>query len=764
MGPVYRPAKRRTSTPQRVHAPIEEGTGLRGLAIIEDSFVRQRGALFGWVPVCMALGIGGYFAVPEEPSWMIYAAAAGIGGATGAGAWIFGRRLRARGTGAAGAALCMAALLICVGLCLAGLRAHRLAAPVIDWRYYGPIEGRIAGMDRASSGTLRLTLADLHLRNLAPDKTPRLVRLSLHGPAPDFAPQVGQVVMATGHLSAAPGPTEPSGFDFRRHAWFRQLGAVGYSRKPLVLLAPAQGWQGVTAARLALSSRVQAGMQGEAGAFAAAIMTGDRSAMDARVLADLRRSNLAHLLAISGLHMGLLAGVLFGAARLILCLVPWCALRLPVKKLAAVCALAGSAGYLLLSGGNIATERAFVMVAVALVAVICERRALSLRALALAAVIILALRPEGLTEPGFQMSFAATTGLVAVFGMLRGEGATAAVLPRWLYAPLAVLISSAVAGVATAPFSAAHFNQISHFGLLANLASVPLMGALVMPAAVAAAALMPLGLEAPALWVMGLGLKWILFVAHWVSGMHGAVGKVPAPPDTVLPLLAFGALVMVLWQGRGRWSGIAVMVLAFTIWAAALRPAVLIARDGALVGVRAEAGLVLSRAAVASFTAQNWLENDGDARSQETAASAWRGQGMMAGGLRIIHLQGKRAVEAFSGCAVGEIVVMNRDPQGRGRAFVLPADGTHLTARSACLILTPKTLARSGAIAFYEEADGLRLQTAQGQTGNRIWSSAAQADYADKKRKPLPQNNKGPRIAGLNSSSDRPVGRMHAGQ
>ncbi len=648
---------------------------------------------------------------------------------------------------------------------MATLRSAWVGAPVLSYRYYGPIEGRIIHIDRSGSDAQRLTLDRVRLAGQRPHDTPERVRLSLHGDQKWLKPEPGMTVIATGHLAPPGGPVEPGGFDFRRHAWFARLGGVGYTRTPVLEWAPPEpGAVRVATWRRAIAARVQAGLKGETGAFAAAVMTGDRSGMGQGTLQALRASNLAHLLAISGLHMGLVAGFVFGAVRFCLAAWPWLALRVALHKVAALVSLAAAAGYLALSGGNVATERAFVMAAVALVAVLADRRAISLRAVALAALIVLTFRPEALPGPGFQMSFAATTGLVAVFGMLRGEGATAAVLPRWLYAPLAVFISSAVAGVATAPFSAAHFNQISHFGLLANLASVPLMGALVMPAAVAAAALMPLGLEAPALWVMGLGLKWILFVAHWVSGLDGAVGKVPAPPDTVLPLLALGALVMVLWQGRGRWSGIAVMAMAFAIWAAAQRPAVLIARDGALVGVRAEGGRVLSRASVARFTAQNWLDNDGDARPQEAAASAWRGQGMMAGGLRIIHLQGKRAVEAFSGCVEGEIVVMNRDPQGGERAFSLPADGAHLSARSACLIVTPKALARSGAIALYEEDGGLRLQTARGQNGNRLWSPAALADHAVKRRKPLPKKNKGPRIAGLNSSSDRPVGRMHAGQ
>ncbi|WP_348524108.1 ComEC/Rec2 family competence protein [Phaeobacter sp. J2-8] len=237
---------------------------------------------------------------------------------------------------------------------------------------------------------------------------------------------------------------------------------------------------------------MQDALPGEIGAFAAAITTGDRSGMGEGTLKALRDTNLAHLLAISGLHMGLLAGFVFSVVRLAIAMVPFVALRLPGHRIAAVFALIAAASYLALSGGNVATERAFIMVAVALIAVVFNRRAISLRAVALAALIVLVLRPEALLGPGFQMSFAATTALVAVFNHLRGAPE---VVPRWLWAVLAVILSSAVAGFATAPVAAAHFNRIAQFGLVANLLTVPLMGILVMPAAVVAACLRLLGLR-----------------------------------------------------------------------------------------------------------------------------------------------------------------------------------------------------------------------------------------------------------------------------
>ena len=504
----------------------------------------QRGALFGWVPVCLAFGIGGYFSLANEPSGMHLLALAMAAFVLAALAYVLTETARP---------FAVAALLICVGVLLAAVRAHSVAGPVLGFRYYGAVEGRIIAIDRSQSDALRLTLDRVVLDRVPPSRTPVRVRISLHGDrSSDIAVEPGLRVMVTGHLSPPSGPVEPGGFDFQRHAWFAWLGAVGYARTPLMGVSEPEGGLGVFRIRMAASARIQDVLKGDTGGFAAAITTGDRSAISQSALDALRASNLAHLLAISGLHMGLMAGVVFAALRLAFALVPPLVLRLPARSIAAAGALAAAAFYLALSGGNVATQRAFVMVAVMLCALMIGRRAISLRGVEIAATIVLVLRPEALMGPGFQMSFAATTALVAVFGWMRdGEIRLG---PKWLQPVVAVVISSAVAGFATAPIAAAHFNAIAQYGLLANLASVPLMGVLVIPAAVVAAVLAPFGLEGVGLWGMSLGVNWILYVAHFVADLPQARTYVVGPDGAVVPMLALGFLTLLLWRGTLRWG------------------------------------------------------------------------------------------------------------------------------------------------------------------------------------------------------------------
>ncbi|WP_346722148.1 ComEC/Rec2 family competence protein [Shimia ponticola] len=654
---------------------------------------RQRGQLLHFVPVCMAVGIGVFFALPTEPGFWV------LSGATLGGLILIVFAVLARhGWGPVWGALACVAL----GFVLAGARAHWVATPVLEYRYYGSVEGRVVGIDRSSSDKVRLTLDRVRLERMIPARTPDRVRVTLHGQDEIPLPIPGATVVMAAHIGPAPGPAEPGGFEFARHIWFKNIGAVGYTRTPALVFAAPEPGIGVVVFRLrmAISQRLQAAMPGDTGAVAAAIVVGDRSAMRLDVVEALRQSNLAHLLAISGLHMGLLTGFVFGAVRSGLALIPFLALRMSSKKLAAGAALGAGAVYLALSGGSVATERAFVMVAVALGAVLFDRRALTLRAVAVAAIIVLALQPEALMSPGFQMSFAATTALVVAFRRLAGR---ARIGPTWTRPAVSVFLSSLIAGCATAPLAAAHFNIVSHFGLIANLVTVPLMGALIMPAAVVAALLWPLGLSWVPFLVMDKGLAWIIAVAQTVSDWPGAVGRVQAPPPEVLPILAMGAVFVVIWQGRERWLGAVLCLIAGVLWVNHERPPLLIASSGGLAGMLTDSGRVLNTARGDGFAARVWLENDGDASVQEEAARHG-GQAFEIGDTRFIVVRGVAARDVT--CGKDDVLVTN----------------IALDHWPGCPLWDPEHLRQTGAIAVQERAGALHITTARSHTGRRIWN------------------------------------------
>lgn len=684
----------------------------------------QRGALMPWSPVMVGAGVALYFALPEEPSGL---ALAGLG-LLGLVLLLLGWRARE-----VFGPLAFALVLVLAGLGLSALRTAQVAGPVLGFRYYGPIEGRVVMVDRSASDRVRITLDEVVLSRMDPARVPTRVRVSLHGQQGFLDPVPGARIMMTGHLSPPEGPGEPRGFDFQRHAWFQQIGAVGYTRVPALLLAsPEPGTMRIATLRHAMSAAIRARVQGEAGAFATAVLTGDRSSISQDVLEALRQSNIAHLLAISGLHMGLLTGFVFLCLRGGLALIPALALRVPTKKPAAIGALAAGAVYLALSGGNVATERAFIQVAVMFVAVLLDRRAITLRAVAIAALIVLAHRPETLLGPGFQMSFAATTALVAVFNALRGNTFLAG-LPKWTRGAVALVISSVVAGAATAPFAAAHFNMIAAYGLAANLLTVPVMGSLVIPAAVVALLLWPLGLDWIAFRVMEAGLDWIIAVALWISAQPGAIRPVVMPPGMVLGLITGGMLLVILWQGRARWAGLAPVMVALAIWTGAERPLLLISSTGRLVGLMEDGARSLSRPRGDGFVAGLWLENDGDLDDQADAAAraGWADDG--AGRMTVLadgtlwHGVGRRAgEELIAACARHTWVITPEDiPAALAGQPGLPmqagAGAAVASGVQGCHLIGPDVLRGTGAIALVLGRGGLRIETARDRQGDRPW-------------------------------------------
>lgn len=662
-----------------------------------------RGRLFPFAAVALGIGIGTWFGWPDEPGPAEYATALAV---TLAGLAVLLRGpdlLRPLGGFVAALAL---------GFLAAGLRAHLQDAPMLSFRYFGPVEGRVIEIDRSATDALRITLDRVVLEDLAPARTPLRVRVSLHGD-PMHDPQPGETVMVTASLAAPDGAVEPGGFDFRRMAYFERLGAVGYTRNPVMLLEPAgRGEAWIGRLRAHLSAYMKAAIPGEAGAFASGAMTGDRSGISQATVEALRDSSLAHLLAISGMNLAFLVGFVFMLLRTAIAAVPVLAVRVQAKKVSAVVSLAVALFYLLLSGANVATERAFVMVCVMLGAVLLDRRAITLRSAALAGAVLLLWQPEVLLAPGFQMSMAATVALVAGFQAL-DRGVMLGRWPRWSLPVFTLVASSALAGVATAPFAAAHFNRFADYGFVANLLTVPVMG-VVMPLGALAVLLAPFGLAGLPLWAMGLCCDWILSVAYRVAGMEGAVTGIAAPGPGVLAALTLGALWLILWPGRSRLAGLLPVVLALAIWPQAGRPDLLISGDGRLLGLMGPEGRALSAAKGGGFAAQNWLENDGDLAGQEVAAaragfSGPKGAREFAlAWLRGVALSGKGAEAALpAACAGHDLVVI----------AVALAPGA---APEGCRVIDQRLLAQTGPLALRITDRGISVEAAR--EGGRIWS------------------------------------------
>src|ERR1700733_6456186 len=313
--------------------------------------------------------------------------------------------------------------------------------------------------------------------------------------------------------------------------------------------------------------------------------------------------------------MAVVAGVVFFAVRALLALVPALTVGFPIKKWSAAAALAAAAFYLLLSGAEVATQRSFFMTAVVLIAIMVDRRAVTFRPLAVAAMIVLSIAPEALVHPSFQMSFAATLGLVALVqvGMptlfATPDNSATARAALWGAREIAMLaLASLIAGLATMPYAAFHFHRVTPYGVLANLAAMPVVSALVMPAGLLGLVAMPFGFDGVCWRAMGWGIDWMIAVTQWVAGLPGPIGRIGAFGIGPLIAASVGIILLGLLRTPLRWSG-AILLLGATVWALSVsQPDILISGDGRNVAVRSRDGqLHLMRIAKDAFLLKEWL-------------------------------------------------------------------------------------------------------------------------------------------------------------
>jgi competence protein ComEC len=582
------------------------------------------GRLVPWFPVSLGAGIALYFSADREPLvWApVLAALAFL-------ALAFSSRRRPVLFGALLCAFAMAA-----GFGIATFRAVQAAHPVLQLPASGvTIAGFVeAREERERSDRIVLRVHRIDAARI--DARPERVRLSVRKKT---APPAGSFVSLNARLTPPLQPLRPGGYDFARDLYFQGIGATGFvlgsirvSEPPVSPDARLRIAAAISGMRDAIDARIRSVVPGDRGAIASALITGKRDAISAPVNEAMYVSSLAHVLSISGYHMAVVAGVVFFAFRAGLALVPGVASRHPVKKWAAAAALVAATFYLALSGAEVATRRAYIMTAIVLIGVMFDRPALTLRTIAVAALAVMLLSPEAIVHPSFQMSFAATLALVAVYE--RGlpwfsvvpETRRATRIALWGGRELlALVIASVVAGLATSLFAAYHFHRFAPYGVLANLLAMPIVSAFVMPAGLLALLAAPFGFDGMFWQAMGEGIGWMISAATFVAGLPGALGRIAAFGIAPVVLGTAGIVLLCLLRSPLRWSGAAAAAIAVAWAMLAPQPDVLVARDGQIVAVRgADGRLALMQARNDDFVVRDWLAADADARAPRDAGLA----------------------------------------------------------------------------------------------------------------------------------------------
>jgi competence protein ComEC len=667
-----------------------------------------------WLPVAFGIGILLYFAAPVEPSLYAPLAALLLFSVI---AWISRARPFAF-------AMALALAAVAAGMGAACLRAafveHQvLTRPLATVALTGFVETRDA-TERSDRIVLRLTGAS----GRGAERLPPRVRVALRR---GTAPMVGEHVELRARLRPLLGPVRPGGYDYARGAYFARLGATGFvlgQAKPVAASVPMpwdiRAWAAVESVRWALAHRIRAVLPGESGAMATALVTGIRDTISPEVNEAMRVSGLYHVISISGLHMALVAGTLFALVRGGLALIPGFALRRPIKKWAALAAFAGVAFYLVLSGAEVATQRSFIMIAIVLAGVLVDRPAITLRTLAVAALGVLALQPEALVNPSFQMSFAATLALVALFeryGQIMaeppaaGQGAFSRFSERagrWLLLGAA---TSLIAGLATTAYVAFHFHRLAPYGVIANVLAMPVISFVIMPAGLLSVILLPFGYDAYGWKLMGAGIDVMLAIARWVAALPGAEGRVAAFGVGALLTATAGLLMLALPVTRLKFAGVPLIALALVLAVHAPRPDVLVDSEGEVFAVRAADGrLSILDARKDRLSAESWLAAEADGRKARAADLA-KGFSCDAAG-------------CIARLADGAIVAVARDPMAFAddcRDASLIVTRLAVPALCAAAVIDRHSLATTGAVALRRVEGKWLAEPARSPYAERPW-------------------------------------------
>lgn len=618
---------------------------------LERGLEVERDQLPLWLPVALGTGIVAWFVLDQPAAWI--AAMVGLAGIALA-AMAVGRH------GRASRAVALAAGLAALGLGLAWWRATEVAAPVLARPAIVTITARVESVEPLPARELvRLRLAPLSVVNDASSGTPPRRR---SGPScddrygsdyPSNASKLGSGLRRGGNCGeGAPRPppvlppgirvnlaqedaptgltpgaviklqarlmppneaTVPGAYDFRRVAWFDGLGATGKGSAPVKVITPGTGSNGL---RAALAAHIQDRIPGSAGGIAAALAAGDEGAISTEDSDAMRRSGLAHLLSVSGLHITAVVAFTIWVMTRLLALWPWLALKTRIPVIAAGIGALAAIGYTLLTGGQVPTARSCIAALLVLAALAMGREAITLRLVAAGAFVVLLLWPEALIGPSFQLSFAAVAAIVALHEHPRVRGWFEKREEAWWRHArrevASLLLTGVVVEVALSPIALYHFHKSGLYGAFANIVAIPLTTFVIMPVEALALAADAIGLGAPFWWVAARALDLLLWIAHVAAGAPGSVAMLPGMPGGAYGLMVFGLLWLILWRSGVRFAGF-VPLFAGAIWALATpAPDLLISGDGQHLAVRTpEGGVAMLRDRAGDYARDTMAENAG---------------------------------------------------------------------------------------------------------------------------------------------------------
>ena len=640
----------------------------------------EQNRLFLWLPVIFGLGIAIYFMLPNEPSLWLGIILISITLLPA----IICHKIRKF------ALILSVAAFGFTNIQLRSAYLYSQSERIIDKKLY--VSGKIDKIDKNYRGRTRLVLS--HMEDF--DGNPIVGRYRLSMIHKDYGLKTGDCVEMIAVVSPPFLPSVAGGYQFNRKLFFENINGSGYIPSEVLPIdctnknLRLSDW----AARLRqnINKKIYNVLPKDEAAVAVAIVAGDQTQISRELIEAYRNSGLAHFLSISGLHMSMLAGLMFLLVRVFMALIPSLALKYNSKKVAAVLSLIVSAVYLVISGAAIPAVRAFIMTGVVLTAVLFDRQAISMRTLAVAAMIVLIITPEALVGASFQMSFAAVVALVAFYEKYAGRlnrflnteeiGLTRKIARGIFVYLVGVVIADFVASIATLPFSIYHFNQIDYYTGLTNLLSGPIIGFVIMPFVLISLLVMPLGLESLPLKIVGYGLHLTNQLTLRVSSLPCATDYVMPMPVWGLALITLGGLWLCLWCGRWRRWGVLLFAAGCLSIVTTKRPEVIIDSEIKTVAVlNHNSGKYYFMPKAGRWNKQIWME--------KFAAKAEKG--------------GKKVLNTLKNPLYPKRVQIKQQQS-------VKVDGKEFDVRA------------TGGVAIFADKDNLSIKTVRDYVGCRYWN------------------------------------------
>ena len=680
---------------RRRQTPAGRPAAGASIATVERWLEAERAQLPLWMPVGLIVGVAAWYALPGAAAWRGWLLACAALAAAGLG---FG------GGGRLGRAIALFVLCGALGCGLIWWRAERAATPRLERAQVASFDARIERAEPLPARqAVRLLLAPLAMPTL-----PARLRVTIDADKAPAGLGRGAVVRLRARLVPPPAAAVPGAYDYSAIAWFDGVGATGKALDPVVVVTPARRGgpaEWLASARIALSAHIQARLPGGAGGVASALATGDMGAVTQDDNDAFRRSGLAHLLSVSGLHLTAAVGATMVLVLRLLALSPWLALRAPLPLIAAGAGALAGVAYTLLTGSEVPTVRSLVAALIVLAGLALGRETATLRLVATGATIVLVSWPESAAGPSFQLSFAAILSIVALHELPWTHATFAArdeaAIRRVARALGELLLTGLVVEVALMPIALFHFHRAGFYGAVANIVAIPLTTFVIMPAEAVALLLDTGGVGAPAWWATGLALRLLLRLAHLVAALPGAVALLPTLGWRGYALIVAGGLWLALWRTRVRLAGLVPIVAGIAMMTAAGPADLLVTGDGRHVALRTRDGAVALlrdrtgdyvRSALAELVGREGdaalaIEDLPEARCGPDTCAATLVRGGRA--WRLLATRSPYPVDRAPfarACAAADVVVSDRRLPGWCRPRWLKADAT-LLARTGGLAI-----------------------------------------------------------------------------